>query len=174
MNSSIRLLLVVRNPVDRAMSDYLQIKDNKDRKGKFYDTFENLAINNMTGGVNRDYAAIKRSIYYRHMLPWLRQFPRNQIYILSAEKLVQNPYTVMRDIEDYLGLESRITPDMFIFNKTKHFYCIRNGTENKCLANSKGRVHPMINPLVRQKLDAYFHYWNQRFYKLVRKDFGWP
>ena len=174
MNSSIRLLLVVRNPVDRAMSDYLQIKDTKDRKGIFSDTFENLAINNITGEINRDYAAINISIYYRHMLPWLRQFPRNQIYILSAEKLVKNPYTVMRDIEDFLGLESRITPDMFFFNKTKHFFCIRKGTKNKCLGNTKGRLHPMINPVVRQKLDAYFHPWNQKFVQLVGKDFGWP
>ena len=174
MNSSIKLLLVVRDPVDRAMSDYLQIKDNKDRKGKFYDTFENLAISNITGEVNRDYAAIKRSIYYRHMLPWLRQFPLQQILVVSAEKLVQQPYPVMKHIEHYLGLEPRISPNMFFFNKTRRFFCVRNGTENKCLANSKGRVHPTINPLVRQKLDAYFQVWNQKFYRLVQQDFGWP
>ena len=174
MNSTVRLLLVVRNPVDRAMSDYLQIKDNKDKKGKWYDTFENLALSNITGEVSRDYAAIKRSIYYRHMLPWLRKFPLSQIYIVSAEQLVQDPYAVMKNIETYMGLAPRISKNMFFYNTTRKFFCIRNGTENKCLAESKGRQHPPINPLVRQKLDSYFHFWNQKFYHLVKQDFGWP
>ena len=174
MNSTIKLLLVVRDPVERTVSDYLQIKDNKIKRRKAYETFENLAINNITGEVNRDYTAIKRSIYYRHMLPWLQWFPLEQIYLVSAEELVKNPYTTMKSIESYLGVEHRITDDMFIYNSTRHFFCVRNGTENKCLAKSKGRVHPTLNPLIKQKLYAFFQKWNQKFYNLVHHDFGWP
>jgi len=173
MNSSMKLILIVRDPIDRAVSDYLQIRENKLAKNKPYETFDNLAVDHETGEVRREYNALKRSVYYHHMKHWLVHFPLEQFHIIKAEDLVSDPMNTLHSVETFLGLEHRITEDLFYFNKTRGFYCIRNETEQKCLAESKGRKHPVIDPFVRQKLQKFFLPFNRKFYNLVRRNFGW-
>jgi len=63
MNRSVKLLLIVRDPIERAISDYAQIHWSRERRGKRHATFEQLAIQAGTGRVNAVYNAIRRSIY---------------------------------------------------------------------------------------------------------------
>ena len=174
MNSSVKLLLTVRDPVERTVSSYLQVKEHFIAKtGKTYPTFENRAFDNVTGDVKARYGAINGSLYYLHMLPWLKQFPLKQIHIVSAEELVQNPYAVIKGVEQYLGLDPWFTSDIFYFNKTRGFYCYRKDSTNTCMSEGKGRPHPPMPLQVQTKLQEYFHDWNKKFYQLVGHDFGW-
>ena len=43
------------------------------------------------GEVDHTYAAIKRSLYARHMAKWLKYFPLEQFHIVSGEGLIENP-----------------------------------------------------------------------------------
>ena len=173
MDSSIKLLLTVRDPVERTISEYLQVKEKVNQRGNPYKTFEHLAIQNRTGEVNSHYTSINLSMYYLHMLPWLEQFPLKQIHIISAERLVQNPYVVMKGVEQFLELEPWLSPDLFYFNETRRFHCFWNKLQPHCLSDSKGRTHPPISGHLRNKLEDFFQDWNQQFYKLVQQDFGW-
>ena len=172
MNSSILLLLIVRDPVERAVSDYNQIMLKKQARNKPIATFEELAIDKK-GNVNHTYNAIKRSVYAHYMARWLRYFPLKQIHIVSGEGLVDDPLPHIHDIEDFLGIDHRITKDNFYFNETRGFYCIRNETMEKCLNPSKGREHPPVRTEVMNKLRAYFRPYNEKFYDMVNKKFGW-
>lgn len=172
MNSTIKLLLILRDPVERAISDYTQIKVNKMEKNKQYADFEDFAINE-NGDVDKTYPAIKRSIYARHMAKWLRFFPLEQFHLVNGEGLVEDPLAYISAIEDFLGLEHRITAENFYFNETRGFYCIRNDTMEKCLNLSKGRAHPDIKPEVIRKLRAFFRPFNEKFYGMVHRNFGW-
>ena len=174
MNSSVKLLLVLRDPVERAISDYLQIHENKLSKGKEDFSFEELAIDKNTGEVDSTYNPIKRSIYFRYMRRWLEVFPLKQFMLISGEQLVQDPVTVLRKVEDFLEIEHRINSGNLFYNKSRGFYCLRTEEESRCLAESKGRKHPPIDPIVIQKLRNFFRPFNHRFYRLVNRDFGWP
>ena len=174
MNSSIKLLLIVRDPVDRAVSDYLQIKENKVSKGKPVLSFEELAIDQNTGDVDSTYNPIKRSIYFRYMRRWLDTFPLEQFHIISGEQLVQDPATVLAGVEKFLGIEHRLTEKNFYYNESRGFYCLQTDAEKRCLVDSKGRTHPELDPIVRQKLQNFFRPFNRRFYRLVERDFRWP
>lgn len=46
-------------------------------------------------------------------------------------------------------------------------------TAQRCLAASKGRVHPEISRSVIRTLRRYFRPHNERFYNMVRVDFKW-
>ena len=173
MNSSVKLLLTVRDPVERTLSNYLEDKENVTKEVETYLTFENRTFSNVTGEIENKYRAINGSLYYLHMLPWLKQFPLKEIHIVKAEELVHNPYAVMKGVEQYLGLDPWLSSDMFYFNKTRGFFCYRNENINTCLGDDKGRPHPLMPLQERTKLQEYFHYWNQKFYKLVGQDFGW-
>ncbi len=172
MNSTIKLLLIVRDPVDRAISDYLQVHLNKVAKNKTDKTFEEHAIDEY-GNVIASFNPIVRSLYFKYMTFWLRYFSVDQFLILNGASLIYDPYTQVKRVEKFLGLESKISKDMFFYNETKGFYCIRNEFREKCLVDSKGRTHPEISPLVIQKLRDFFRPYNMRFYQLVGVDFGW-
>jgi [heparan sulfate]-glucosamine 3-sulfotransferase 5 len=174
MNNSIKLILIVRDPTERAISDYTQIHMTKLSKGKEHESFEELAIDQETGEVRTPYRAIRRSIYHRHLERWLRYFPINQLLILSAEALVRDPVSQLKIVESFLGIEHKISAANFYYNRTKGYFCMRNETHEKCLAESKGRPHPSVSPEVVKKLQDFFRPHNYKFYRMVDKDFGWP
>ena len=174
MNSSIKLLVVLRDPTERTISDYTQIHSNKVGRGKYHETFEELVLDPETGDIRKGYNAVRRSIYHRHFSRWLHYFPREQVHFVVGEKLVTNPVSELEKIEQFLGIPHKLTDDYFYFNKTRGFYCVRHDTLGpRCLAPSKGRTHPNVNPLVVNKLQQFFRPHNQRFYDLADIDFGW-
>ena len=99
MNNTIKLLLIVRDPVPRTVSDYLQIHVKRLGLGKMHDTFENLVIDPNTGDIDPSYRPIQRSLYYRYMRRWLNWFQMDQIHIVDGDKMVQDPVTELHKVE---------------------------------------------------------------------------
>ena len=173
MNKNLRILLIVRDPLTRLISDYTQILHNHLEKGLKFRPFRALAFNS-DGSVNTNYDALSRSLYVNFMPMWLEYFPSNQIHVVNGEKLIKKPWHEVRKIEDFLGLKHEITRQNFFFNSTKGFHCIQKHEEEHCLAKSKGRSHPNISSVLVHKLRKFFRPFNYKFYNLVGQDFGWP
>ena len=175
MNSTIKLLLLVREPISRAMSDYLQ-RTLKDKVNKA-PPFEDFVIDE-NGQLDETYVGLRPSLYYKHLKRWLKSFPMSQIHIIEADEFVTNPYNEVKKVETFLGLPHLISKDRFVFNEKKGFYCMKvdNGTEEreeKCLSKGKGRKHPNIDPDVVRKLEAYFKPKNEMFFNLIGRRFDW-
>lgn len=199
MNSSVKLLLIVREPVTRAISDYTQLRTHAATASSVTaglqesgtstaqdipkttssglkepsKSFEELVMR-ADGTINESYRPIAISLYHTYMHRWLEVFSREQILVVNGDQLIEDPVPQLRRIEHFLGLEPRIGRHNFYFNHTKGFYCLRNDTAEKCLRDSKGRRHPRVSPLVVTKLRKFFNEHNQRFYELVGEDLGWP
>ncbi|XP_049540799.1 heparan sulfate glucosamine 3-O-sulfotransferase 5 [Anopheles darlingi] len=184
MNASIKLLLIVREPVTRAISDYTQLRSHAataalppqqtlSSTSPLSKSFEELAIM-PNGTVNEAYRPLAISQYHVHMHRWLEVFSREQLLVVNGDQLIDDPVSQLRRIEDFLGIEPRIGSNNFYFNETKGFYCLRNETGDKCLRETKGRKHPRVDPVVVSKLRKFFVEHNQKFYELVGEDLGWP
>lgn len=192
MNSSVRLLLIVREPVTRAISDYTQLRSHSTASGPPAAAssgpvgssnpvpavppprpFEQLAIH-PGGTINTSYRPIAISLYHTYLHRWLEVFPRDQILVVNGDRLIEDPVPQLQKIEAFLGLDSRIGRHNFYFNETKGFYCLRNDTADKCLRETKGRRHPRVDPATVSKLRKFFIEHNQRFYELIGEDLGWP
>ncbi len=175
MDSQIKLLLIVRDPLTRLVSDYTQILANHKEKDLVFKPFESLAFN-PDGSVNRNYDALARSLYVHFMQRWLDYFPLSQIHVVNGDRLIKKPWHELNRVERFLGLESEIKRQHFFFNSTKGFHCIHKTTDDEghCLAKSKGRPHPNISLEAAHKLRSFFRPYNYRFYDLVGQDFGWP
>ncbi len=177
MDSRIKLLLIVRDPVTRLVSDYTQILYNHKEKGLAYKSFESLAFL-PDGNVNRNYDALVRSLYVNYMLRWLDHFPLSQIHVVNGDRLIKKPWHELNRVERFLGLKSEIKRQHFFFNTTKGFHCIHKTTDDEgeghCLNKSKGRPHPNVSIENMHKLRSFFRPFNYRFYDLVGQDFGWP
>lgn len=193
-NESIKLILIVREPIARAVSDYVQLKEAfyrqlasrkerafKNGRAERFPDFEELAIDPSSGEVDKSYAPVKRSLYSRHLERWLAFFNMSQILVVDGDNIRNRPWEEMAKVEKFLGLSHQVKQDCFVFNETKGFFCVKiidhkrgNGaTVEKCLSESKGRVHPPIASSVRSKLKNFYQPFNKRFFSKIGKTFQW-
>ena len=173
MSRSAKLIVVVRDPVTRAISDYTQTSSKRpDVK-----PFEQMAfLNNSTGLVDTSWGAIRIGVYAKHLERWLKYFPLTQIHFVSGERLISNPAGELAKVQDFLGLKRVITDKHFYFNTTKGFPCLKKaeGSGNPhCLGKTKGRPHPKVDPKVLKRLQDFFRPFNAKFYQMTNTDFGW-
>ena len=183
MDPGVLLLLVVRDPVTRLISDYTQIMHNHVERGLTPRNFEEMVF--VGGGgvnasssshlVNTRYDAIGKSMYDVHMRRWLRHFPLSQFHVVNGDRLIRKPWQELNKVESFLGLRKEITRDLFYFKATKGFHCVRKeAREQRCLTKSKGRRHPDVSAETVSKLRKFYTQHNYEFYNLVGRDFGWP
>lgn len=178
MSKSVKLIVVVRDPTRRAISDYTQ---SLAKKPDNY-PFETFAVKNLKKGiVNENWMKLKIGLYHIYLEKWLEYFPLDQIHFVSGEDLIKNPAKEVRLVEKFLNLKPFISDDNFFFNETKGFYCIVGKrtvrgiqTKPNCMGKSKGRTHPAVTGEVMKLLHRHFRPHNLKFYKMVKRDFGWP
>lgn len=178
LSRDVRLIVVVRDPVTRALSDYAQTRSKRPEVASFDSlVLENDGKNTTgQGSVNERWGAIRIGQYARHLRRWLKHFKRDQFHFVSGERLVTDPAAELGAVQDFLGLKRLITEEHFYFNSTKGFPCLKKRERTArphCLGATKGRPHPAISRETERVLRRYFRPWNQRFFEMVGVDFGW-
>ncbi|XP_011835138.1 PREDICTED: heparan sulfate glucosamine 3-O-sulfotransferase 3B1-like [Mandrillus leucophaeus] len=173
MSKDTKLIVVVRDPVTRAISDYTQTLS----KRPDIPTFESLTFKNRTTGlIDTSWSAIQIGIYAKHLEHWLRHFPIRQMLFVSGERLISDPAGELGRVQDFLGLKRIITDKHFYFNKTKGFPCLKKAEGSSrphCLGKTKGRTHPEIDREVVRRLREFYRPFNLKFYQMTGHDFGW-
>ncbi|XP_043941076.1 heparan sulfate glucosamine 3-O-sulfotransferase 3B1-like [Protopterus annectens] len=173
MSKDTKLIVVVRDPVTRAISDYTQTLSKKPD----IPSFESLTFKNRTTGlIDTSWSAIQIGIYAKHLENWLQYFPMDQILFVSGERLIVDPAGELGRVQDFLGLKRIITDKHFYFNQTKGFPCLKKSegsSKPHCLGKTKGRTHPNINPEVIQRLRDFYRPFNMKFYQMTGHSFGW-
>ena len=159
ISKTVKLILIVRDPVIRAVSDYTQLDMKKSRYARERPTFEEFVFNS-NGEVKITVSPIKVSMYDTHYQRWLNWFSREQILIINGDKLIQNPIHELVKVEKFLQIQSYFTPDILYYNKTKGFYCWKpersSSVKYKCLGSAKGLIHPQISEQTISKLRDFF------------------
>ncbi|XP_051888760.1 heparan sulfate glucosamine 3-O-sulfotransferase 3B1-like [Pristis pectinata] len=173
MSKDAKLIVVVRDPVTRAISDYTQTLSKKPD----IPSFESLTFKNRTTGlIDTSWSAIQIGIYAKHLENWLQYFPMRQILFVSGERLISDPAGELSRVQDFLGLKRIITDKHFYFNQTKGFPCLKKpegSSKPHCLGKTKGRTHPNIDPEVVQRLRDFYRPFNMKFYQMTGQNFGW-
>ncbi|XP_038152800.1 heparan sulfate glucosamine 3-O-sulfotransferase 3A1-like [Cyprinodon tularosa] len=173
MSRDTKLIVVVRDPVTRAISDYTQTLSKKPD----IPSFESLTFKNRTTGlIDTSWSAIQIGIYAKHLDNWLQYFPMDQILFVSGERLITDPAGELGRVQDFLGLKRIITDKHFYFNQTKGFPCLKKAegsSKPHCLGKTKGRTHPNIDPEVVQRLRDFYRPFNMKFYQMTGRFFGW-
>ncbi|XP_054615364.1 heparan sulfate glucosamine 3-O-sulfotransferase 2 [Dunckerocampus dactyliophorus] len=173
MSHQTKLIVVVRNPVTRAISDYTQTLSKKPD----IPTFEELAFKNRSQGlVDTSWNAIRIGMYSLHLENWLRYFHLSQMHFVSGERLITDPASEMGRVQDFLGLKRIISDKHFYFNRTKGFPCLKkpeSSGQPRCLGKSKGRTHVQIDREVIEQLQEFYRPFNVKFFETVGQDFKW-
>jgi len=185
-NNATKLVLIVRNPVDRLVSDYNQFRSRKVDRGEEYPSLEEHLFT-QSGNIDIGYQPLQRSIYHYHLVRWMRYFPLSQIHVVDGDRFIKEPWVGLKQLEEFLEIPPEISEENFFFNATKGFYCglqqmtvptqsphVWTCTRRTCLSKSKGRPKPPVKPDTYEKLYRFFERHNQIFFSLINRfDFDW-
>ena len=161
MFPSTKLIVVLRNPVDKSYSQYY----NSAKRGENR-TFEQVVKEDMDNILkwktklkddNYFATAVENSIlargFYAEQLPvWFDLFSKNQIMIIQSEKLSSDTKNVMNDVFQFLGLPIFDIPNTKKVNVSQY---------------SK------MNPETRELLINFFKPYNEKLFGLLGKKFNW-
>jgi Sulfotransferase domain len=112
----VKLIVLLRNPIDRAYSDYQRQVLLGHEKLSFEEAIE-IEMDRISGEVERlvreptykslayrRHAYLTRGVYSDQLERWLAYFPRDQIFISSAENFFRDGEQVVNGVTDFLGL----------------------------------------------------------------------
>ncbi|XP_052832038.1 heparan sulfate glucosamine 3-O-sulfotransferase 1 isoform X1 [Octopus bimaculoides] len=172
MNKTIKLILIVKNPVDRSISEYIHRRYYRNLK-EIKHTFEELVYDDKINKLKTSYYPIMRSVYSRFVIRWLQHFPLNQIHVADGSKLIVDPSEEVLKVQDFLGLKRVISRDNFIYNNTRGFYCLLINSESKCLPPNKGHRNVSTSKVIAKQMAKYFKPYNDLFFQLIHKNLSW-
>jgi hypothetical protein len=122
INPQAKLVICVRNPIERAYSHwwhwYSRQVESLDFEGAIEEDIKRIQagwltktphevdiyknVLDSTGkGIYRSY--VDSGYYYQQICRYLEYFPKNQIKILLFEDLVQDPYSLIKKLETFIG-----------------------------------------------------------------------
>lgn len=154
----IKLIALLRNPIDRAYSNYfLGVRSGSENlsfeeaikqeiKSLERDSLDNLSI------YTRPRSYIAKGFYAKQLKIWLKLFTKEQILILQTEKFAENHSVVLSEIFRFLQLPDYVITD---FHKA-----------------NVGNYPPMKDE-TRQYLSNYYQPHNDALYKILGKKFDW-
>jgi hypothetical protein len=161
--ADMKVLVLLRNPVDRAYSHY----QHEVRKGRETLSFEESLdaeperlragpTDPADGAWRRNpywtFSYVRRGQYAEDVERWLHAFRREHVLVLESEALFSEPTEQVRHVHDFLGLAPPV------------------GTGVK--AENQSRYPPML-PETRARLERHFATYNERLYGLLRTRFRW-
>ena len=159
---NIKLITILRNPIDRAYSEYQDLVSSESNSPSF-ETFIENEINTRRKDssliteenfeiFNQKNSYLLKGIYVDQLKIWAGLFPKEQIFTLSTENLNSEPITALESVFQYLNL-----PD----------YKIKN------IQHQKQKKYVPMNSQTRKILIEFFKPHNERLFKFIGKKFDW-
>ena len=171
-----KLIVLLRNPVDRAYSHHWLVTLEENETLSFEEAIkcegermagehEKILANEHYSSFNhRHYSYLSRGIYVDQLKHWMNYYPKEQFLILKSEDLYKDTAAVFQQTLDFLGVPGEE------LHGNKEFKQYRE-------PNKKGYKNeekpPEMDAKVREYLVAYFKPHNQRLYEFLGRDFGW-
>ena len=159
-----KLIVLLRNPVERAYSRYSMELNHNNETLSFEEAIEQepSRLEGEFEKMQKDgnyfsyhynaHSYLTSGIYADQLERWFKYFPREQFLILSSEDFYKEPNKILNQVFQFLGI-----PD---FNQ-ETFSVFRKGNYSK------------MNPETRKKLVEFFKPHNERLYKLLGTNFHW-
>jgi len=157
---NVKLILLLRNPIDRAVSHYYhwlslkwelssfeeaiqrEINQLEDQKTDFWTKLHNP---NFQG-------YLAKGLYINFLEKWIKVFPRKQFLILSSEEFYVNPDLKTTEVLNFLGLPEYHLSKYHQYNT---------------------RPYPPISESTRRLLNDYFQPYNQKLEDCLGMQFNW-
>jgi len=161
----VKLIALLRNPIDRALSQYQhEFRDGRESLS-FAEAIEKEPVR-LAGEEERllndpHYYSVShhrhsytlRGLYIKQLRRWMEHFPRSQLLVLQSERLFRDPAATTAVVYDFLGLPPH-----------------RLGHYKPFLQGKYERQMPVE---LRTKLAAYFEPYNRELFQWLGEKFDW-
>jgi hypothetical protein len=161
---NVKIIVLLRDPVDRAYSHYNYIQRVRGEEYSFDEALEReMCLDEWKNKPifekppcpemkhpNRSYIA--RGRYFEQIAPLFDLFEKEKILILKSEDFFASPSDIFQETLQFLGLPTWEPPQYEIFKQ--------------------GGYAP-LNPETKAKLKRYYQPYNQKLFKYLNRDFGW-
>ncbi len=182
----VRLIVILRNPVDRAYSEYhMQVRERcesltfedairaeKDRTS--YEMERARSDPRFYWSNLHRYSYLQKGHYAEQLTHWFRYYNKDQFLILTLEELKVDRRGVLDRVFEFLGLEpfdvGSLDP-MPSYSWIKQFIHEPSDETDRGLLNAYS--YPEMNPKTRAMLLDYFKPHNERLSRLLQRDFDW-
>lgn len=167
---NIKLIFLLRNPVDRAISSFYLVRNLGIGQNSLEETFQ-FSIKRLKERLKLDLLRVQNknfsndfflkqislmhtipSVYIYFIKKWMTVFPKEQILILKSEEFYSNPSATMKQVHRFLNL-----PDYQL-------------TEYR---NYNPGSYSLISDKLRQQLVEFFHPYNQELEEYLGMEFNW-
>lgn len=102
-----KIICCLRQPVDRAYSDYLMYLRNR---GRHFDPARELTAQAQWARPDSHWMQIGR--YYPQLSRYFESFPRSQIHVFLFDDLKKNPLAVTQQLYRFVGVDPAFVPDL--------------------------------------------------------------
>jgi hypothetical protein len=160
----VRLIVMLRNPVSRAYSNYwLQVKQGREpfsfeeaikaeEKRTAGEEERILRDGNYNSLPHRLYSYLARGLYVLQLERYIQYFEKEKLLILKSEDFFSDPITTAKRTYEFLGLPTK---------------------DLKPIRPHNAIDYPKMDPETRQMLSQYFRSYNEKLYSLLGVDFQW-
>jgi Sulfotransferase domain len=164
----VKLIVLLRNPIDRAYSQYQHAVVDGYETRSFEEAFisqaARIAEERVTILQDTDYERnafmqnnyLMRSLYIDQLQRWMRLFPREQFLILKSEEFYADPAVALNQVLDFLNVPASEL----------------HGRKNEYQPYNYNQ-YAMLDMAVRKRLIAFFEPHNACLYDFLGIDFGW-
>ncbi len=160
----VKLIVILRNPIDRAYSHYhhnISRKNNEllsfekaielEEKRWLKERMANQGLEVFTQHYHHN-SYLARGIYADQLENWFNHYPREQFLILTTQDFRKNPHRTLNQIFEFL----EVSP-----------FHVDN------LKDLNVKDYEEMNTDTRYHLIEYFRPHNERLFKLLQRDFDW-
>jgi len=163
-NSDARIIVMLRNPVDRALSHYnhtarytnepLSFEEavNTEESRIGHEMKRHLEDPKFLGDNRILYSYLARGHYLEQLTPWFDTFSKENILVIKSEDYFEDTHKIYSDVLEFLGLP--------------------HWTRNSFAKLNTARYSPLSEEL-KDQLYAYFEPYNQQLYKYLGHSFNW-
>jgi hypothetical protein len=160
----IKLIVLLRNPVERAYSHYqhevkLGLEDlpfgdaiEREKSELPGETSKIMKDENYHSFIHQNYSYLSRGIYIEQLEVWDKYFSMDNMLVLKSEDLFSKPGDVLDQACKFLGIKKHAFSEYQIHNSLPY---------------------PDLEPDFHRLLTEYFEPYNNRLYQFLGVDFGW-
>jgi hypothetical protein len=163
---NVKLIALLRNPIERAYSHYqhevrggrepLSFPEAIDREAERL-AGEEERLRNQPGYYSWNhhrYSYTHRGLYIEQLRRWLQHFPRSQLLVLQSEFLYREPAEATARVHRFLGLRDHR------LDRYEDTY-------------QRGNYERTMPPELRTRLARYFEPYNRQLFQLLGEEYDW-
>jgi hypothetical protein len=161
----VKLVAILRNPIDRAFSHYQhEVRDGRETLS-FPEAIEREAerLGEEEERLRRDptyysynhhrYSYTRRGRYLEQITRWMQHYPRSRLLVIQSERLFSEPAAVCAELYEFLGLRP---------HRLEQYPVFYQGNYERAMA-----------PDLRARLADYFEPHNRALYEWLGKAYDW-